>query len=83
MTLSLEDLGLDSCLETSEVQGSLHLPLKQGNVSSCKQWWLYFPQGAEDSWGQSGPCGTFHWKQDLGWWEEAAIWKATYLCQST
>ena len=66
MTLSLEDLGLDSCLETSEVQGSLHLPLKQGNVSSCKQWWLYF-----------------HWKQDLGWWEEVAIWKATYLCQST
>lgn len=34
-SLSLKDLGTDSCLETSEVPGPLDLPLKQHDVSSC------------------------------------------------
>ena len=32
---NLEDLGPDSCLEACKVEGSLDLPLKQGQGSSC------------------------------------------------
>lgn len=54
----LKDLGTDSCLETSEVHGSLHLHLKQALWAATVEVMVaVLSPDVGDSPGQRGPCG--------------------------
>ena len=62
-----QDLGLDSCLETSKVLGSLGLSLKQARgTAAVEAMQAVFPRGTVDPLGESGQCEIFYWKQDQG-----------------
>ena len=64
-----QDLGLDSCLETSKVLGSLGLALKQARgTAAVEAMQAVLPRGTVDPLGESGQCEIFYWKQDLGRW---------------